>query len=365
MSHLRRTTADAWRGILLLACLSSAAHAQDRLLPQSRRITDEAIARDRTLIDAWHGRADAVQVDPAQAYAQARASGLLSFAAYQYDRNNRDPVVDSAFAEAVDLVSALEQDGKPEVQAQAPAGIDSLAPGPWRRLDSLYLADNGNCAGVPIARAQVQLLSASVEAGVGGPASAAPWIKRAEELAAEAEHRLAGCARAGADTPQAAPAAAPMPAPAEAADLSSPDAVHFAFDRADLSAASERAIDEVAGVLHSAPGLTVRLDAFTDAQGREAYNRRLAARRGEAVRDHLMRQGIVADRISIVPHGEGRSAFEGGSARERNALDRRVEITVEGKGSDRVRMRRQREDVQVTPDRRRPGDGTARRRPDG
>lgn len=53
-------------------------------------------------------------------------------------------------------------------------------------------------------------------------------------------------------------------------------------------------------------GLTsrVRLFAHTDTAGSTSENRRLAQRRGEAVRAYLVRKGIRSSRIDIVAEGE-------------------------------------------------------------
>ena len=61
----------------------------------------------------------------------------------------------------------------------------------------------------------------------------------------------------------------------------------------------------------------------------------------------LVQQGVAAARITVVPHGEDDPRGEGRTRRERHASDRRVEITLEGEGSERVRRVRQRDDLQV------------------
>lgn len=337
--------------ILLALATAAPVAAQDRLLPQSRRITDEAIARDRDLVATWRARASAM-VPPADGrYAQARAVELLAFVAHEYDRNNRDAVVDSSFAEAVALVTAIEQGSTPP-PALMPLGLDALAPGAWQRLDSLRAADVNACAGSLVAAAQVQLLVAQQEAIAGGPACAVPPVRQAEALAQEASERIAACdARAADSAPYQPPVI--LPDTAAPVPLSIPDAVHFAFERATLSEASVRVLDQVATVLTALPDASVRLDAFTDPQGSESYNQELAARRGAAVKDWLIGAGVDARRVTVVPHGRGASLAEGASVLERNAHDRRVEIRLEGEGTRRIRIERQREDVQVSPHRRR------------
>lgn len=257
---------------MLVTCAS--AHAQDRLLPQSRRITDEAIARDRALIASWRSRALALESGPAGRCTGSRAGELLAFVAREYDLNNRDAEVDSAFAEAVDLVAAQEQ-----------------------------------------------------------------------------REQATPCPVLSVDTPRVAP---PAPAPAaEPPRLSLPDAVHFSFDEARLGEVSGQVVDQVANLLRAEPALTLRLDAYTDPVGTAEWNRLLSERRGAAVQARLVEQGVAPARIRVVPHGEAASRHEGATRREQDAHDRRVEFTVEGQGSDRVAVVRQREDVQPGRGRRR------------
>lgn len=258
----------------ILGVAGADVHAQARLLPQSQRITDEAIARDRALIDTWSSRAQAAGQQ--RQCPNTRATELMAFVSREYDLNNRDAELDSAFAQAVDLVTRLER-GEPESTCVAAAPVDSAPPAPV----------------VP---------------------------------------------------PEPAPApVAPLP------ELSSPDAVHFAFDRSDLGPASLQVVDRVATILQREPGLRVRLDAYTDPVGTAEWNRHLSARRGLAVQSRLVQQGVAPARITVVPHGERSSRGEGATLRERHALDRRVEVILEGEGSDRVRVVPQREDLQLAP----------------
>ena len=56
-----------------------------------------------------------------------------------------------------------------------------------------------------------------------------------------------------------------------------------------------------------------------------AYNQALSERRALAARDYLLRQGIAAERMRIVPFGESRRRSDG-NTRLDFARDRRVEF---------------------------------------
>lgn len=76
----------------------------------------------------------------------------------------------------------------------------------------------------------------------------------------------------------------------------------------------------VANVLECTPNETIILDAYTDDTGPTSYNKELAQRRAEAVRDQFVQFGISRDRIVIGVYGER------GDAMDRALLERRVEV---------------------------------------
>ena len=79
--------------VVLAGCFlmagSLSAQSQDRLLPQKKRITDEALARDRALIQTWLARAESLPRNPGDVYGRSRAIALLEFVGAEYDRANR------------------------------------------------------------------------------------------------------------------------------------------------------------------------------------------------------------------------------------------------------------------------------------
>lgn len=72
------------------------------------------------------------------------------------------------------------------------------------------------------------------------------------------------------------------------------------------TAISERGQQVIAEAVRHFEGHRLRLDANADRSGPAGYNRRLSRRRGEAVRDELVRQGFPSDRITIRAFGESR-----------------------------------------------------------
>ena len=108
-----------------------------------------------------------------------------------------------------------------------------------------------------------------------------------------------------------------------------PGAVHFAFDHAKLSPATQGGARPGGGAIGGAARREVKLDAFTDPQGQSKYNQQLSARRGEAVRRYLVEKGVNPARISVVPLGATAPIKDPSLPRlERYALDRRVDIQI-------------------------------------
>lgn len=333
-------------GSLLMAG-SLAAQGQDRLLPQKKRITDEAIARDRALIQAWLARAESLPRNPGDAYPRARAIALLEFVGTEYDRANRSPVLDTSFVHAVAIVERIEAGQTWYEVVREPAGVEAVAPGLWHQLDARQGADVNHCAESEVAQAQVQLLLAVEEHRTGGPSCSAPIVKEVEAQIEEIKRLIAACAPPPADTvPPAPPVEAGAPAPVV---VTIPGEVHFAFDRATLSPATLRVLDQIAAPLAALPDAQIRLDAFTDPVGEASYNRHLSARRGEAVRNYLVARGVDPARITVVPLGASAPLREGASRRERYALDRRVDIQVEPMPNVLIERDVQRADLQPTP----------------
>ena len=99
------------------------------------------------------------------------------------------------------------------------------------------------------------------------------------------------------------------------------------FDTASATLRPEAfgAVQEVAAMLRAHPGLRVRVEGHTDAQGDAGANLALSRRRAEAVRAMLVGLGVVADRVEAEGYGHGRPIASNDTA-EGRAQNRRVEL---------------------------------------
>lgn len=114
---------------------------------------------------------------------------------------------------------------------------------------------------------------------------------------------------------QAAPAA-PMPAPAEKEPenfdaITRQSVLHFGFDDASLTQASEEKLRALADALHRRPGASVRIAGHCDERGTVEYNLALGQRRAAAARKYLVALGVPAAAVDTVSFGSEHPVAEG------------------------------------------------------
>lgn len=101
------------------------------------------------------------------------------------------------------------------------------------------------------------------------------------------------------------------------------DRVYFDFDSYSLRADAQPIVDAQAAWLKRYPAVRVRIEGNTDDRGTREYNLALGARRANAVREHLISQGVTSDRIATVSFGKEQPVDAGTGeeawARNRNA----------------------------------------------
>ena len=128
----------------------------------------------------------------------------------------------------------------------------------------------------------------------------------------------------GAATPVAA---APPPAPAPAPMPKKNFLVFFDFDRSNITADAQRVITEAAAAAKAGNVSRIQLTGHTDRSGSDQYNMALSLRRGEAVKQALIRQGIPAASIAVIGRGESQPLVPTADG-VREPQNRRVEILL-------------------------------------
>jgi outer membrane protein OmpA-like peptidoglycan-associated protein len=339
------------------ACAGRAAPA-GTLTPARDRITDEAVASDLALFDAWGMRLEVARSHSGLGadYAGASARAWLTWAREEYEDNDRGPVVEQAFAQARQSIERLEQGdldrepGPAELVGPSRATHADL----WAVADSAAQSPGLAERGGEVAELEVELLRASHEGGPSAACRAAPHLARAIELAGrlrEAEMQEAPIPpRPEPDTTIVAPEppSSPPQLPAlTAAELDSvPSNAHFALNSAVISPKSADVLRRVAEVLRRHPDVNLRVTAHTDPRGSDGYNLALGNRRAVAIRDFLVSKGIAAERIATASAGK-RELLGAGSTAQGLARERRVELEFTTLAGEVLRPQRQEGDLQV------------------
>jgi len=164
-------------------------------------------------------------------------------------------------------------------------------------------------------------------------------LERAEAERAAAERAAAEAAaaqRIAAEQAAAEQAAAATPAPSVARMTLTADA-DFDFGKSTLRPAGRKKLDEFTDALKRTEYSTIRVVGHTDRIGSRQANEKLSLRRAQAVKDHLVSQGILSDRIVAKGVGFDQPLTRSGDCQGlgRKALiaclqpDRRVEVDAQ------------------------------------
>lgn len=103
--------------------------------------------------------------------------------------------------------------------------------------------------------------------------------------------------------------------------------IYFVTDSAELKSESIAVLVATADTLNANPGVVVEIAGHTDSTGDANYNQNLSDRRANAVKDHLISQGVDGSRLSASGYGESQPVADN-STSEGRAQNRRVELRV-------------------------------------
>jgi len=126
--------------------------------------------------------------------------------------------------------------------------------------------------------------------------------------------------------------ASAAPRPEEIAPANDPALymVFFDFDKSDLSPEARGIVANAAKAIAAGHLAKIKIDGYTDTSGTDRYNLNLSARRGEAVRQELVRDGVPPDTISIEGKGEA-NPLQKTSDGVREPQNRRATIDLMGR----------------------------------
>lgn len=105
------------------------------------------------------------------------------------------------------------------------------------------------------------------------------------------------------------------------------EGVYFDSGSARLAEASRTVLNELVDTLRNFPAARVEIGAHTDSQGAERLNQALSEQRAQSVKDYLVEQGVVAERLEVKGYGESSPVADNSTAGGR-ARNRRVELRL-------------------------------------
>jgi outer membrane protein OmpA-like peptidoglycan-associated protein len=126
-------------------------------------------------------------------------------------------------------------------------------------------------------------------------------------------------------------------------------AVHFGFNKADLSKKDKAQLDEIGQQVSNVKGYIVQIEGRCDSVGNPAYNYELSQRRAAAVTQYLAsRYNVPAHKIYIIGLGKDAPVEENKTARGR-AENRRVDVRLMSNNADAQNAATQPTDPMQTP----------------
>jgi len=104
--------------------------------------------------------------------------------------------------------------------------------------------------------------------------------------------------------------------------------VNFDFDKSNIRNADTAELQRAVDFVTKYPGFTISIEGHTDSIGTEKYNQGLSERRAAAVKEYLLKHGVV-DRARIKSAGYGKSKPIADNSTEKGRFEnRRVEILI-------------------------------------
>ena len=105
------------------------------------------------------------------------------------------------------------------------------------------------------------------------------------------------------------------------------EGVTFELNSAQLTSTSNSVLDGIATDLKKFPRLKIELQGHTDSSGSDRYNLELSQKRADAVRAHLIAQGVPSSQLAAKGYGEAQPV-EDNTTTEGRAMNRRVVMRV-------------------------------------
>lgn len=103
--------------------------------------------------------------------------------------------------------------------------------------------------------------------------------------------------------------------------------VYFPFDQYVLTPEAQAVVQQAAEYAKAGGASKIVVTGHTDTSGSNAYNQKLSERRGKAVADGLVSQGVAATSLSVDWKGESAPAVATGDG-VKEPLNRRSTVSI-------------------------------------
>lgn len=105
--------------------------------------------------------------------------------------------------------------------------------------------------------------------------------------------------------------------------------IRFATNSAEIDASSYALLTDLIDITNQCSEVNIEISGHTDSRGSNDYNQHLSQERATSVMNHLIHNGVDADRLSAVGHGEAYPIADNDTP-EGLAKNRRIEFNVKG-----------------------------------
>lgn len=112
--------------------------------------------------------------------------------------------------------------------------------------------------------------------------------------------------------------------------------INFDLDKSSIRADASSALTANIALLNAYPQMRIEIQGHCDERGTTEYNMALGQRRAAATRTYLSKQGISANRMTIVSYGEERP-LSSGSDEYAWGQNRRAEFAILSGGDEYVK----------------------------
>ncbi len=157
-----------------------------------------------------------------------------------------------------------------------------------------------------------------------------PVARAASErpIAAKTEREKGPVTESAPSPPAAVPAAPPPKPEAEKIEEFNMLPVFFDYNKSNIRPDAERTLQRNLKWFELNPGKKLRIEATSDTRGSTAYNKKLAQRRAEAVKNWLVKHGVNGSLLVTTVIGEV-DAFSSAKTEQGYQMNRRVQLVPE------------------------------------